>query len=206
MINNGARVWNYHGPMNVGRFNAILICCCVAALSISAPLGCEQRDPAADRQAARPDQHAKPSLWRNEDGATVIGVEAEAEDRELLAAIAEARRTAPEARKRWEIAAAEDRARWSIKWAAPTIDQGIEHVWVRPVNWSPFRIEGVLLSSPIHELGCGKTKGEIVSFPIEELSDWVHLTGESSTPGTPPRNTEGGFSEKVLEKRFGKPK
>ena len=80
----------------------------------------------------------------------------------------------------------------------------IEHVWVKPiVTWSKFRIEGRLANQPVAELACDKTLGQPVSFPIEELSDWVHLIESSGEEEEPTR--EGGFTVKLIEQRYGEP-
>ena len=74
----------------------------------------------------------------------------------------------------------------------------VEHVWVRPLEWSPFRIEGVLLSAPRADIGA--LQGDLVSFPIEELSDWVHMIDVNGAAGR-----DGGFTLEVLERHFGAP-
>lgn len=148
----------------------------------------------------------KPSRWRSKDSSVTVAVPDEDADRELAAAIAQARASAGEARQRWAAAAPQDRSRWSVKWAAPTVDGRVEHVWVQPANWSGFRIEGLLASQPINELACGKTLGELVSFPSDELSDWIHdTTVNESPPSSGARTFEGGFTVKLLEQRYGRP-
>lgn len=117
------------------------------------------------------------------------------DDLVLSAAIDKARATADETRGRWVAATPEQRSRWAVKWAAPTADGGVEHVWVRPVNWSAYRIEGVLDSPPQSPLACGKTTGELVGFPIEELSDWIY-----AADGDFAGRREGGFTIEALEK------
>jgi uncharacterized protein YegJ (DUF2314 family) len=149
----------------------------------------------------------QPSPWRTQSGSHVVALQDESADREMMAAIAQARATASEARRRWNAADANDRQRWFIKWTAPVDaattegEERVEHVWVRPLTWSAFRIEGILQSQPVTQLACGKSLGEIVSFPIDELSDWMHLSSEPDAD--PP--FDGGFTVKVLEQRFGKP-
>lgn len=118
----------------------------------------------------------------------------------LSAAIEQARRTAEEARERWSTSPAHEHDRWAVKWAAPLAEvpasdpaETVEYVWVRPVHWSPFRVEGVLASDPVHELESGRTLGELVSFPIEELADWVRYhTDDVDGP------RDGGFTIDAL--------
>jgi len=71
------------------------------------------------------------------------------------------------------------------------------------LNWSPFRVEGILATTPITELECGKIAGDLVSFPIEELTDWMRDTGRKDANGEPV--VEGGYTTKALAKRFGNP-
>lgn len=151
------------------------------------------------------DSAPKTSPWQpgTNGSEPVIAVPMEADDPDMQAAIAEARKTAEDARKRWTAADAHGRTQWAIKWAAPTADEKIEHVWVQPISWSPFRIEGILKSEPRTPLAAGKTTGQLVSFPIEELSDWLYVT--QVDPRTGQMTTEGGFTNKVLEARYGKP-
>ena len=115
----------------------------------------------------------------------------------LATATAEARATAERARTAWMAASPTDRATWAIKWAAPTEAGGTEHVWVVPVSWSPFRIEGRLVSTPQTRLACEAGEGDIVGFPIEELSDWVRRLSTG--------DREGGFTIEVLEGVYGEP-
>jgi uncharacterized protein YegJ (DUF2314 family) len=134
-----------------------------------------------------------------QDGSARIAVAAEPDDPQLAEAIERARSTAAQARRRWRAGPGAGSS-WAIKWAAPTIRGGVEHVWVRPVSWSRFRIEGRLASPPHAELVCGRKAGELVSFPIEEMSDWLHLLD-----GTIDGRREGGFTIDLLEERHGLP-
>ncbi|MCA9296974.1 MAG: DUF2314 domain-containing protein, partial [Phycisphaerales bacterium] len=116
----------------------------------------------------------------------------------LAAAIARARESAEEARLSWQGAPPEDHARWWVKWAAPTQTGGVEHVWIQPDKWSAFRLEGTLTSTPTRELACGRTLGDRVSFPADELSDWLFVVD----PGPPPLH-RGGFTIDALDDAFG---
>jgi uncharacterized protein YegJ (DUF2314 family) len=110
-----------------------------------------------------------------------------------------ARATAGRARQRWRADPA-GRGSWAVKWASPTVDGGVEHVWVQPLAWSRFRVEGRLTSPPRLPLACGRQAGDLVSFPAEELSDWVHLLD-----GTVDGRREGGYTIDVLVRRHGPP-
>jgi uncharacterized protein YegJ (DUF2314 family) len=165
--------------------------------------GCEQQTPTTPAPAPPVVAMNKPSEWQPREGSSIVAVRDESADESLQAAIKQARAEAPAARERWQVSDPADRERWSVKWAARTVDQSIEHVWVRPVNWSPFRVEGVLATSPITELECGKSSGELVSFPIEELTDWMRDTGRTDAEGH--AVIEGGYTTKALTDRFGQP-
>jgi uncharacterized protein YegJ (DUF2314 family) len=162
----------------------------LAALVAIAPGGC-----GGDGSDRAPAPAPAPGTAETVDAspATIVRVPAEAADRELQQAMNQARATAGAARSRWLAAPPEERRHWAVKWAAPTADGSIEHVWVRPAAWSRFRVEGVLESEPVHDLASGHGAGDLVSFPFEELSDWVR-----ADPAGP---REGGFTLEVLERR-----
>ncbi len=192
---------------------------CIALASALILCACEPPapDPLPSSSASTPEIR-KPVLWQRVKDATVIAVDDAEVESQVAAASAEAHRTRDDARQRWSMAKPEERALWAVKWAAPLAPSGsdgatpagsqqptansrIEHIWVQPINWSPFRIEGVLLSEPVHALDCGRSVGEVVSFPIDELSDWLHFASDPATnPDTP---FEGGFTVKVLEEKYG---
>ncbi len=160
---------------------------------------CERQDPPPTLEPPPATPADAGSAWRIQDGSARIAVAAEAADPQLAEAIERARATAEQARQRWRAGPGEGGS-WAIKWAAPTVGGGVEHVWVRPVSWSRFRIEGRLASPPQAELVCGRKAGELVSFPAEELSDWLHLLD-----GTIDGRRDGGFTIDLLEQRHGPP-
>jgi hypothetical protein len=190
---------------------------------------CEQTADDARPPATPPQLESQRSpAWQRLHDSAVVAVDDPAIQRELKDATAEAHRTLPDARQRWSIAKPAERAVWAVKWAAPLAPRvaeaqdlsagssppakeedtvaaslPVEHVWVQPVNWSQFRIEGVLLATPAGALECGRSAGEIVSFPIDELSDWIHFASDPSAQSVP--TFEGGYTVSVLEKHFGKP-
>ena len=183
-------------------FTARKSACLLALLTLvaSAAPGCDTRpeQPAPQPQPA-PEPEPEPSAWRIVDESPQLALPEDFDDEVMRAAIVKARQTASDARMRWLDAPPEDLARWAIKWAAPTIESGVEHVWVVPVNWSPFRIEGHLANPPQRELECGKSLNDLVSFPIEQLVDWVHTIPRAEEPEA----REGGYTIKVLEARYG---
>jgi uncharacterized protein YegJ (DUF2314 family) len=170
-------------------------------------IGCELAAPPPPSSHAvetaatppRPSDHDA-ATWQQRDGSMVLAQRPDStgndEDDELARAIARARATAEDARRRWEAASPQQRAHWAVKWASPTVTGAVEHVWVRPIRWSAFRIEGILDSPPLRELACGKSPGDAVSFPIEELSDWLH-----SPDGDFSGRREGGFTIDALDRR-----
>lgn len=186
--------------------------------------GCKPREQASTQPAAS--ETSKPSLWHEQNQATVVAVGGESHDAKLAsrltAATAEARKTLNDARQRWQFGGSDDQKHWWVKWAAPIVtDASVtgdpdprEQVWVQPVNWTAFRIEGVLCSKPVSDLACGKMLGELVSFPVDELSDWLHevtVSGGGESPDGKPQGPgktahEGGYTMAVLEERFGTPR
>ena len=126
---------------------------------------------------------------------------ADADEQVLHDAIDEARRTADAARERWRKADADERAHWAIKWRAPT-EAGVEEfVWVRPVEWSAHRIEGVLANEPTRPLIGGPQPGEVVSFPAEEMVDWLY-----APDGMGADSREGGWTiDALLDLRDSRP-
>ncbi len=160
--------------------------------------GCEERPaiaPAEPPLTSTPDG----SAWRSIDGSQRVAATQDT-DTELAAAIRQARSTAAEARAKWASEPKESRTNWAVKWAAPTSDGGVEHVWVQPTSWTVHRIEGWLANPPQAQLACGRVQGELVSFPAEELSDWARFTDVSRQ-----HPVEGGFTISVLEARYGRP-
>ena len=133
-----------------------------------------------------------------------MSVPEDQDDPNLVAAIAKARATSAEARQNWLKADETQRQSWYIKWAAPTTDQSIEHVWVQPINWSQFRVEGRLVNAPVRELVNGKGQGDLVDFPVDELSDWIRYTSTSAS-GDQRATFEGGFTISALQMKFGDP-
>jgi len=184
-------------PQAMNRLSGRMLAVC--ALWLIA--GCEQSTPDPPAPATVREGASEPtSQWREAGRATVVALPEGEEDAELAAAIAEARQTAEEARLRWQMAPPAEHDHWAIKWTAPTADGRVEHVWVRPESWSKFRIEGRLLSVPVADLECGAAAGDLVSFPIEALSDWVYLPD-----GDFHGQREGGFTVRLLEQRYGVP-
>lgn len=180
----------------------------LAVVGVFASLSaCDPASPQTQPPTSNPAQEpAKPVLWKRVQDSTVVAVDDVATTRSLEIATAEARRTVSDARQRWMLAKPAERSLWAVKWAAPLASasasgdaSATEHVWVQPVNWSPFRIEGVLLSSPTAPLECGRSRGEIASFPIDELTDWIHFASEA-----PDAAFEGGYTVRVLEEKYGK--
>jgi uncharacterized protein YegJ (DUF2314 family) len=172
----------------------------VMAVFLLAVSACEEHGPAPSSSGSAAAAPVEPSLWHQLDDRYLVAVPDDETDEALDAAIDEARRTAAEARETWQITPPDRRDWWAIKWAAPTTADTVEQVWVQPLHWSAFRIEGRLVSEPRAALVCGRAGGELVSFPVEELTDWIHLTtGDWNGP------REGGFTVAVLEERYGRP-
>lgn len=172
----------------------------IAGVAVLVGIGCESEDSPPPRRAntAPATEAAPPSPWRIVDDSAQIAIDDDDVAAQLEAATAQALATLGNARSRWEAAEADTRDQWWIKWAAPSIDERPEYLWVRPVSWSKFRVEGVLASPPQLELPSGRGLGDLVSFPVEEIADWMYLPDGSLDSGR-----EGGFTVDVLESRYG---
>ena len=175
-----------------------MIRCLLLVLAVAAG-GCEEQPaiaPAEPPLTSAPDG----SAWRTAGGSERVAAPPIGTDPELSAAFEEARSTAAQARGKWASGSEAARTGWAIKWAAPTAQGGVEHIWVRPTSWTRHRIEGWLANAPQTDLTCGRGQGDLVSFPAEELSDWARFTEAS-----PEQPVEGGFTIRVLEARYGHP-
>jgi len=164
--------------------------------------GCDRSQEAAPKSSGAaselsPPQHT--AAWRG----NTIAVDDERVRTLLRDAMNRARETAAEARNRFDESTAVERRRWLIKWAhGATSSDGLsddetEYLWVRPISWSEFRIEGVLLNAPLQD---EFAPGDIVAFPAEELADWVYLV-----EGTFDGAMQGGYTVVVLEQEYGAP-
>lgn len=182
--------------------NALMMRRLGAVALIVAAAGCED---ASQRDGLQPPGVASASSSITTDETAGIRVHlVERDDAEMLAAIAKARETADEARTRWLASPESARMRWAIKWAAPNeldetddeSEQSVEYVWVLPLHWSPFRVEGILASEPVEPLACRAREGDLVSFAIEELADWVYFAADGTL--------EGGFTAAVIAAREGR--
>lgn len=185
------------GTVLPGAVLLAAVCAATAALT-----ACSDRAPdraGQDAAAAAP----KPSRWHQAgDGRdAVVAMDPEQQDELLAAAVAEARSTLEPARERWAAEQAADAAgHWSLKWAAPTATGTTEYLWVEPIRWSPFRVEGRLASAPREPLACGKGQDEPVQFPIEQVVDWVRYEGRGFSG-----MRQGGYTMDALARVFGEP-
>jgi uncharacterized protein YegJ (DUF2314 family) len=165
-----------------------------AIIAVACAPGCgSESTPQAPPPAAAPAPNEREDgQWTAAEGSRFVAVLED--DPAVAAAIAEARAAADAARLRWNGQNADARARWAIKWAAPTNDGGVEYVWVRPTSWSRYRIEGRLASPPRRELLPGATVGDLVGFAAQDLADWLDESGDVP---------QGGFTTHVLDARYG---
>ena len=195
----------YHRPLMKPR--AALRCCSCLACPIALPAavtglmlihlvsGCEENEPTPASSGVRAATTAPAAAnWRTIDGSSQIAVPQDSAPADLERAIGEARSTMGDARLRWQQASEEQRRHWAVKWKATTADGGLEFLWVRPLSWSPFRVEGELANPPQRPLTRGAGLGDVVSFPIEDAVDWVHFT-----EGDPNGRREGGFTMDLFD-------
>lgn len=161
----------------------------------------EENTP-SNKSVEKNSQTSNKKAWLGDNDSYAIGIEDEKIQTELDNAAIRARETAREASKRWQQANPMQQENWLIKWAAPIKAQESkknEYVWVKPIEWSPFRVEGILVTSPAGEIGF--REGDLVAFPVEELYDWIY-----KIEGTMDGPRQGGFTVDILEKHFGTPK
>jgi uncharacterized protein YegJ (DUF2314 family) len=179
--------------------------CVIVAI---APTGCADDEFDAGAPTAAAPKPTSPA-WRVDEvegqSSIRLAIDEEPLKSALDEAIAKARETADAAREQWRASPESQRDRWAVKWAAPIQgdEQAVEHVWVQPLHWSAFRIEGVLLSQPDRPLDVPSeqpNRGELVSFPAEQLSDWVRY--HTLDPAGP---RDGGYTIDVIEHHAGRP-
>lgn len=181
----------------MGRCISISLIAIVLAVSVA---GCDTDEPS--RPPASPT--AQPSPWRSSDDTWQIALTEESTTEALAEAVSHAQATLADAREQWLVASEADRDHWAVQWAAPAeTDDGqptLEHVWVKPLHWSMFRMEGRLLSQPTRSLFAHRSQGDLVSFPLDEVTDWVYFPD-----GDRAGRREGGFTIDALESRYGRP-
>lgn len=180
--------------VEVRRPSALPAVFILIAVSIYTLTACDDSGDAPTRTTAQP----APAIdtgppWHEVGKSHVLAADAPQRSPALAEAIEKARATMDQARIRWSQADADERRRWAVKWAAPLESGAVEYLWVTPEHWSPFRVEGVLLNDPVHALLDGAQRGDSVSFPAEELCDWMRLPKQSD--GGP---IEGGFTNAAL--------
>lgn len=191
----------YHPAMSVRQFTLTCLCSIIVIGS-----GCIPNNEAPQREASITET---PTPWQPGDDGWMIALPESMQNADLAEAIAKAKDSTADARTRWLATPETQREHWAVKWAAP-LDRtdsnssndaaSVEHLWVLPLHWSAFRIEGRLLSQPVGTLPNGRKKGDLVSFPIEDLSDWVYFVSGEATG-----ERIGGFTIDVLEDRYGSP-
>lgn len=155
--------------------------------------GCTRGESEESAQPAQEAAETAGPIWTQLGESTVTSTAAPDDNAALAAAIEQARATADDARARWAHSDGRDQPRWAVKWAAPLETGDVEYLWVRPEHWSRFRIEGVLLTEPVHALAEGGQRGDLVSFPAEQLVDWVHVIA-----GEGVETREGGYTIDAL--------
>lgn len=169
------------------------------SLAIAALLyACDAGDTDAAHDSG---QRTRTSLWVPDAGGLSSHVVMPADEVDELADLMkEAQRTAAAAQAEFVASLPHERLQYLVLWMATTADGSCELVWVRPVSWSPFRIEGELKSEPTNTLESGAAAGDMVSFPIEELADWL-----VRDPAQANRIVKGASTLKAIEQRVGSP-
>jgi len=168
-------------------------CVAILVLLLTTASSCDQHSTPQTSDAI----HRTDTPWI-QDSVSAYASLTDADVADLETVIAEAQATAASARERFNEADPVERLSYIVLWNAPTGEGSLELVWVRPVRWSQFRIEGVLLSEPRQPLHSGRAAGELVSFPVDDLADWAIL--DVKRPG---HTIEGAATLHAIEQRIG---
>jgi len=132
-----------------------------------------------------------------------VGLDAPDAVRRVELAMAEARRTLDDARRRWDhdrITRADAPITWLLKWRTPVGENEFESLWIAPERWNEFRVEGRLVSTPVRTDVLERRANDLVNVPAEEIVDWLRI--EETTTGV---QREGAFTERVLREIYGDP-
>ncbi len=146
------------------RLRLVLLTAALVALSTGAAAQNPPRDrghggsPAGEAQPLRPGRPADDPVAMVPDS-----------DREMQAAIAEARRTLPSF---WSLYESDRQVRSSarLKVGFPTPGDGREHMWLHDIRRADGVITGVLENIP--EAPMTVRKGDTVTIDAAEISDW----------------------------------
>lgn len=105
---------------------------------------------------------------------------------EMNEAMATARKTFPKFVENWKTL---PNGNVSVKFALPTNDDSLEHIWFTPVKITETEITGICGNDParVPNLKLGDTR----TFKRSELTDWMILTGNKCY---------GGYTIRVLSK------
>lgn len=177
-----------------GRRRRIRIAVAVAAVLLASAACERETDPVV---VDPPPPPPPPSDWRPLEGSPALALETASpeDDPELARTIERARAGLDAARTRWTVGDSDERARWHVLWRATPAEGPAEHLWVQPVHWSPFRVEGRLASPPRSRLVPEAGLGDLVSIPTDAIIDWRRRGPDGSI--------DGDALRRLLERRHG---
>ena len=108
-------------------------------------------------------------------------------DTEMIAAIANAKRTFPFFEKNWK---AMKNDGYSLKFSLPTSDGDLEHIWFSPTEIQGNKITGECANDPARIPGL--KIGDVRTVTRDEVSDWMIVVG---------KKCYGGYTTRVLSQR-----
>lgn len=121
-------------------------------------------------------------------GTTARGVvNVEDDDSEMIAAIDTAKNTFEFFEKNWKTMESDG---YSLKFALPTTDGELEHIWFSPTKIQGDRITGECANDPANIPGL--KIGDIRTVSRDDVSDWMIVVGNKCF---------GGYTIRVLAKR-----
>jgi uncharacterized protein YegJ (DUF2314 family) len=116
---------------------------------------------------------------------TVINVEKD--DPEMIAAIETAKRTFSFFEGNWKTMESDG---YSLKFAIPTSDGELEHIWFSPTKIDGNKITGECANDPVKVPGL--KLGDIRTVTRDDVSDWMIVVGKKCF---------GGYTIRVLAQR-----
>ncbi|MCA3004718.1 MAG: DUF2314 domain-containing protein [bacterium] len=115
----------------------------------------------------------------------------EEDDKEIVAAKAEAKRRLPELLRAWEERGTDSNAMVKACFAVPDDSDVAEFMWVKVTAIEGWQVTGTLENPPTDERL--PEKGSVVSVNLDEVVDWACLTEKDKAVGL--------FVERILMKR-----
>ena len=122
---------------------------------------------------------------RDSSGPPILNVEED--DAEMNAAIAAAKKTLPFFEKNWQTMESDG---FSVKFALPTSDGELEHIWFSPTSFNGNDVTGECANDPVKVPGL--KLGDVRTVSRDSVSDWMIVVGNRCF---------GGYTIRVLASR-----